>query len=118
MGAHKRHLSLRTQLVRLGIVTHPQLHRGLPPMTGPPTDAPRGLAGRAVGGSQHPGAGGGRDSRIRPVDGRPSWVSTAEAPDGLRVLLGERDGRTWFAVVVDPEDAPGERSEWLGLRAA
>ena len=56
-------------------------------------------------------------SRIRPVAGRPAWISSAAAPDGLRVLLGERDGRTWFAVVVDPEEAPGERSEWLGLRA-
>ncbi len=43
-------------------------------------------------------------SRIRPVDGRVDWRSTADAPDGLRVLLGERDGRTWFAVIVDPAE--------------
>jgi len=30
--------------------------------------------------------------------------------------LGERDGATWFAVVVDPDEAPGERGEWVGLR--
>lgn len=56
-------------------------------------------------------------ARIRPQGDAPSWVSSADAPDGLRVLLGRRDGRTWFAVVIDPDDAPGELSEWLGLRA-
>lgn len=56
-------------------------------------------------------------ARIRPQGDAPSWVSSADAPDGLRVLLGRRDGRTWFAVVIDPDDAPGEQSEWLGLRA-
>ncbi|MCW2793599.1 MAG: hydrolase [Nocardioides sp.] len=55
-------------------------------------------------------------TRIRPVGGRVDWVSPAEAPDGLRVLLGEQDGATWFAVVVDPDAAPGEKSEWLDLR--
>jgi NAD+ diphosphatase len=43
-------------------------------------------------------------------------VSPSEAPEGTRVLLGERDGRTWFAVLVDPADAPGERGDWVGLR--
>ena len=33
------------------------------------------------------------------------------------MLLGERDGRTWFALLVDPDDAPGDRGEWVGLRA-
>jgi NAD+ diphosphatase len=55
--------------------------------------------------------------RIRPVDGRVDWVPTADAPDGMRVLLGERDGRTWFAVLVPPGEAPGERGDWVGLRA-
>ena len=31
--------------------------------------------------------------------------------EGSRVLLGERDGRTWFALLVDPDDAPGDRGE-------
>lgn len=57
-------------------------------------------------------------TRIRPVDGRVEWVAPADAPGGMRVLLGERDGVTWFAVIVDPALAFGERSEWLGLRAA
>ncbi len=32
------------------------------------------------------------------------------------MLLGEQDGRTWFAVVVEPGRAPGEKAEWFGLR--
>ena len=55
-------------------------------------------------------------TRLRPVDGAVAWVSPSEAPEGTRVLLGERDGRTWFAVLVDPGDAPGERGDWVGLR--
>ena len=54
---------------------------------------------------------------MRPVDGRLDWVSPTAAPAGLRVLLGERDGRAWFAVLVTPEAAPGERGDWVGLRA-
>ena len=56
-------------------------------------------------------------ARVRPVEGRLSWVSPQEAPEGLRVLLGERDGVVHFAVIVDPDDAPGERDEWVVLRA-
>ena len=56
-------------------------------------------------------------TRLRPVDGAVDWRPTADVPDGTRVLLGERDGRHWFAVLVDPADAPGERGDWVGLRA-
>jgi NAD+ diphosphatase len=56
-------------------------------------------------------------SRIRPVDGQVSWIAPGDAPEGTRVLLGERGGRTWFALIVDPEEAGGEREEWVGLRA-
>ena len=56
-------------------------------------------------------------SRIRPVDGQVSWVAPGDAPPGTRVLLGEREGRTWFALIIDPDRAPGERDEWVGLRA-
>lgn len=55
-------------------------------------------------------------ARVRPVGGRITWVSPAEAPEGLRVLLGERAGVEHFAVVVDPAQAPGDRSEWVVLR--
>jgi NAD+ diphosphatase len=54
-------------------------------------------------------------SRVRPVDGAIPWVAPTEAPaEGVRVLLGEREGRVWFALVVDPAYAQGE--EWTGLR--
>jgi NAD+ diphosphatase len=57
-------------------------------------------------------------SRIRPVDGQVEWLSPAEAPArGTRVLLGERDDAVHFALIVDPDDAPGEREEWVPLRA-
>ncbi len=56
-------------------------------------------------------------ARVRPVGGRIWWVSPQEAPEGLRVLLGERDGVEHFAVIVDPQDAPGDRDEWVVLRA-
>lgn len=56
-------------------------------------------------------------ARLRPVDGKVAWVSSADAPpEGLRLLLGERDGVEHFALVVDPADAPGEREEWVPLR--
>ena len=57
-------------------------------------------------------------TRIRPVDGAVPWLSPADLPvDGRRVLLGERDGRTWFALIVAAEDAPGDRGDWVGIRA-
>ncbi|CAN5386025.1 NAD(+) diphosphatase [soil metagenome] len=57
-------------------------------------------------------------TRVRPVEGSLVWVPPAEAPNGVRVLLGERDGTTWWAVIADSELArdPGEQGEWLPLR--
>ena len=55
-------------------------------------------------------------SRVRPADGRVDWVSPGDAPDGTRVLLGERDGVVHFAQLVDPARAPGEREDWVPLR--
>jgi NAD+ diphosphatase len=55
-------------------------------------------------------------TRLRPFDGAVDWRAPSEVPDGTRVLLGERDGRWWFAVLVDPARAPGERGDWVGLR--
>ena len=54
-------------------------------------------------------------TRVRPVDGAVEWVSPAEAPEGLRVLLGERDGRAWFAVIAPAEGARIEDG-WFPLR--
>jgi NAD+ diphosphatase len=57
-------------------------------------------------------------TRIRPAGGAIPWVSPSEAPyDGRRVLLGERNGHTWFALLVPPDAVPGDRGEWVGLRA-
>ena len=56
-------------------------------------------------------------ARLRPVGGRLEWVSPQQAPDGLRVLLGERGGVEHFAVIVEPDEAPGDRDEWVVLRA-
>lgn len=54
-------------------------------------------------------------TRVRPAGGALDWVAPADAPDGLRVLLGEHDGRAWFAVVVDAEVAKGG-GDWIPLR--
>src|SRR3954451_3432193 len=55
-------------------------------------------------------------TRVRPEAGRIPWMSPAEAPEGLRVLLGENDGRAWFAVVTGPEAAQAAKDEWFPLR--
>lgn len=51
-------------------------------------------------------------------DGGVGFVAPTEAPDdGQRVLLGVREGTTYFALLIDPRTAPGEREEWQGLRS-
>ncbi|GAB2983215.1 NAD(+) diphosphatase [Nocardioides montaniterrae] len=54
-------------------------------------------------------------TRVRPVDNKLVWLPTAEAPAGTRLLLGERDGVTSWAVVIDAALAKGEEG-WLPLR--
>ena len=54
-------------------------------------------------------------TRVRPVDGAVDWVSPADAPEGLRVLLGEQDGRAWFAVIAPAEGASIDAG-WYPLR--
>lgn len=56
-------------------------------------------------------------TRVRPVDGAVEWVAPQEAPDGVRVLLGEYDGRAWFASIGGPEAAQDAKDEWFPLRA-
>jgi NAD+ diphosphatase len=54
-------------------------------------------------------------SRVKPVDDTVPWVPTAQVPvEGTRVLLGQRDGRVWFAYVVDASYAEGDG--WVGIR--
>jgi NAD+ diphosphatase len=55
-------------------------------------------------------------NRIRPVDGAVEWVSPDEVPDGTLVLLGDRDEVVHVAVIVAPEDAPGDPDDWVPLR--
>jgi len=57
-------------------------------------------------------------TRVRPVDGALRWVSPQDAPEGLRVLLGERDGTAWWALIADAALArdPDQQGEWLPLR--
>ena len=55
-------------------------------------------------------------TRVRPRDGALVWVPPSEAPDGVRVLLGQREGRAWFAVVADSALAAAEQGEWFPLR--
>ncbi len=55
-------------------------------------------------------------TRIKPQEGRIDWVSPSDAPDGLRVLLGEQEGRAWFAVIVDAAISKAAQGEWTPLR--
>lgn len=55
-------------------------------------------------------------TRVRPEDGALEWLPTEKAPDGLRVLLGERAGTTYWAVIIGPERAKAEPDRWFPLR--
>jgi NAD+ diphosphatase len=55
-------------------------------------------------------------NRLRPIDGAVEWVTPADAPDGTLVLLGEGGGAVHLAVIVSPDEAPGERDDWVPLR--
>jgi NAD+ diphosphatase len=57
-------------------------------------------------------------TRVRPVDGALEWVAPAEAPDGIRLLLGDRGGTTYWAVITGPELSKARPDEWLTLRGA
>ena len=83
---------------------------------GPPAHGRR-VARRADGRSRHarprrrrqpapPGRRCGRVGRVR-----------TEAPEGTLVLLGDSDGVVHLAVIVPPDEAPGEAEEWVPLRS-
>lgn len=55
-------------------------------------------------------------TRVRPRDGALEWLPTGSAPDGVRLLLGEREGATYWAVIVGAEAAQAEPERWLPLR--
>jgi NAD+ diphosphatase len=52
-------------------------------------------------------------TRVQVVDGAVPWTSPGKAPQGIRVLLGDRDGIVQFAVIADPSIAD---QTWLPLR--
>ena len=52
-------------------------------------------------------------TRFELADGHVAWVSPAQAPDGVPVLLGDLGGVVHLAVVVPPEQAG---DDWTGLR--
>jgi NAD+ diphosphatase len=54
-------------------------------------------------------------SRVHAPGGELEWVAPADAPEGIRVLLGVADGRASFAVIAPQELAEGDES-WVGLR--
>lgn len=55
-------------------------------------------------------------NRLRPVDGAIEWVAPDQVPAGTVVLLGTRDDVVHLAMIVAPEDAPGEPGDWVPLR--
>ena len=52
-------------------------------------------------------------TRVQPADGAVVWVPTDQAPEGTRVLLGERDDKVWFAVILDGATVD---DTWMPLR--
>lgn len=56
-------------------------------------------------------------TRVRPGEDGLEWVPTGEAPDGVRLLLGERDGTTWWGVIVPSLATQSDPERWLPLRA-
>ena len=54
-------------------------------------------------------------TRLHAPGGELEWVAPHDAPDGMRVLLGEADGVASFAVIAGRELATDD--SWVGLRA-
>ncbi len=56
-------------------------------------------------------------NRVHAPLGRIDWVSPHEAPAGVRLLLGEREDRAWFASIL-PAGQPEHTAEdgWVSLR--
>lgn len=57
-----------------------------------------------------------RSARLRLVGGEVAWCPPEDAPAGIRVFLGERDGHAHFAVLTEGH-APEEEG-WTPLRGA
>ena len=86
------------------------------PTTAPAYCASTSLARRAVGRPETRVlvvAG----TRVRPVDGGSTGDPARTRPTAPGCCSASGTARTWFAVLVDPAQAPGERGDWVGLRA-
>lgn len=55
-------------------------------------------------------------TRVRPGATGPEWVPAAAAPEGVRVLLGERDGVSHWAVIVTSDHIRDDPESWVPLR--
>ncbi|HEY1135586.1 MAG TPA: NAD(+) diphosphatase [Nocardioides sp.] len=61
-------------------------------------------------------------NRMLVADDAPAWLPVVDLPpvaqedSALRILLGEHDGATYFAAVVDPDRAPHPAEQWQGMR--
>lgn len=55
-------------------------------------------------------------TRVRPGATGPEWIPAATAPDGVRVLLGDRDGTPHWAVIVSGEVVKEDEGAWVPLR--
>lgn len=59
--------------------------------------------------------------RVAFTDGTVPWLSPAEAyalaPRAERLLLGQRDGRTRFALLAERDDVVGGTDDWVDLRS-
>ena len=57
-------------------------------------------------------------ARVRLDGDRVEWLPPGQAPEGVRVLLGDRDGITRFALLVEDDAAvtTQDESHWVGLR--
>ncbi|GGD28135.1 NAD(+) diphosphatase [Nocardioides daphniae] len=58
--------------------------------------------------------------RVDATGGTVPWLTPTEAaalaPHGERLLLGQRDGRTRFALLAERDDVVGGTDDWVGLR--
>lgn len=55
-------------------------------------------------------------TRVKPQPDGLTWLPSEAAPEGLRLLLGEGNGHTWWAVIVSSEVASAEPDAWVPLR--
>lgn len=55
-------------------------------------------------------------NRVRLAEGRIEWAHPKATPEGIRLLLGESEGRTCFAVILDAALQEQAGEDWVPLR--